>query len=291
MKIRTKYIPYIFILPWIIGFICFSFGPLCFSLVMSFFEWPIVGEPVFVGFRNYKELFQDSLFYHSLLVTFKYVIWYVPLSILFGLLTAMLININFKFNTLFKVLFFLPTIVSGVAIAIVWSWIFDKEYGILNYLLNLLGIGNINWLGDRRWSIISLVIASLWTIGNVMIIFLAGLKNIPKELYEAAYIDGANWYHTLFKITLPLLTPTILFNLITITISAFQVLTLALLLTGGGPARSSYVYAMFVYHNAFRYSRLGYASSAAWIMFVIILILTLILFKSSNKWVYYEGEK
>lgn len=294
MRIKNKkeYIPFLFLMPWILGFLIFTIGPLFFSLLMSFYKWPIVGKPVFIGLKNYSDMFKDPLFYHSLKVTFKYVLWYVPLNTIFALLCAILINTNYKFTTLFKALFFLPTIVSGVAIAIVWSWIYDKEYGILNYILSLLlKIEGINWLGDTRWSVFSLVIASLWTMGNTMLIFLAGLKGIPKELYEAAYIDGATWWPRFIKITIPMLSPTILFNLITTLISAFQVLTLALLLTGGGPARSSYVYAMYVYHNAFRYSKLGYASANAWIMFLIILILTLILFKSSNRWVYYEGEK
>uniref|UniRef100_A0A7C3MJB3 Sugar ABC transporter permease n=1 Tax=Dictyoglomus thermophilum TaxID=14 RepID=A0A7C3MJB3_DICTH len=286
----NKYIPYLFILPWIIGLLSFTLGPLIFSCIMSFYDWPIVGKTNFIGLKNYIDMFQDPLFYNALKATFRYVLLYVPLNTIFALFCAILINPKFRLTSMFKVLFFLPTIVSGVAIAIVWSWIYDKEYGILNYFLSLLGISGINWLGDRKWSIVSLVIASLWTMGNTMLIFLAALKNVPIELYEAAYIDGATNWQRFLKITLPMISPSILFNLITTLISAFQVLTLALLLTGGGPARSSYVFAMYVYHNAFRYSQLGYAAANAWFMFIIIFILTMILFKTSNLWVYYEAE-
>ncbi|WP_028544520.1 carbohydrate ABC transporter permease [Paenibacillus taiwanensis] len=286
-----KTIPYLFIMPWIIGFIAFTLGPLIFSLIISFYDWPIVGEKTFVGLANFKEMFTDDpLFYTSLEVTVKFAILFVPLNIIIALLLAMLLNKNVKGSGLFRTAFYLPSVISGVALAMIWAWVYDGEYGILNYFLSLVGIEGPNWLNDPTWAPIAMVIASLWGQGTMMLIFLAGLKNIPKDLYEASAIDGAGKVAQFFKITVPMLSPTILFNLITTIISAFQQLTLALVLTGGGPLHSTYFYAMYMYENAFKFSKMGYASANAWFMFIVVLLLTMMVFKSSSAWVYYEGE-
>lgn len=284
--------PYAFILPWIVGFIIFTLIPLAFSLVISFFDWPIVGTPKFIGLNNYITMFTDDpLFWKSFFITLKFAALFVPLNILISLFFAILLNQNVKGLSFFRTVFYLPSVISGVAISIVWAWVFSKDYGILNYILSLVGVQGPNWLGDKKWAIIAMVIASLWGQGSMIFIFLAGLKNIPKELYEAAAIDGANNIQQFFKITLPMLSPTILFNLITTVISAFQQLTLALLLTGGGPAYATYFYAMFVYDNAFKYFKMGYSAANAWFMFIVILLLTFLIFKSSSSWVYYESEE
>lgn len=287
----TKLIPYLFIAPWIIGFVVFTLGPLLFSFVISFFDWPIVGERKFIGFSNYITMFTDDpLFWHSLWVTVKFALFFVPLNIILALLLAILLNQKVKGSSLFRTFFYVPSVISGVALAMIWGTVFDGEYGILNYLLSLIGIEGPNWLNSTSWALVAMVIASLWGQGTMMLIFLAGLKNIPQDLYEAAEIDGAGKIFQFFKITVPLLSPTILFNLIMTIIGAFQQLTLALVLTSGGPLQSTYFYAMYVYENAFKYFKMGYSSANAWIMFLIVLALTLLVFKSSSMWVYYENE-
>lgn len=291
IHIKEKYVPYLFIMPWILGFIIFTIGPLFFSLFISFFDWPIVGEVKFVGLDNYIEMFtNDKMFYHSLGVTFKFALIFVPLYICLALGLALLLNKNLKGQSGFKTIFYLPSVISGVALSMIWVWIFDYKYGVINYLLSLFNIAGPNWLGDPKWSLIAMVIASLWGQGTMVLIFLAALKDIPKDYYEASFIDGANAFQRFFKITLPLITPALLFNLIMTIISAFQQLTLALLMTKGGPLKSTYFYAMYVYNNAFKHFEMGYASANAWIMFLIIITLTLIVFKSSSMWVYYESE-
>ncbi|WP_408011789.1 carbohydrate ABC transporter permease [Pseudalkalibacillus sp. A8] len=294
MKQKVKwgdFIPFLFISPWIIGFIAFTFGPLVFSLIISFFDWPIVGDVKFVGLDNYIMMFtNDPLFWKSLWVTVRFAALFVPLNMIIALLLAMLLNQKVRGYSFFRTFFYLPSVISGVALAIIWAWVYNGEYGILNYFLSIFGINGPDWLNDPNWALVAMVIASLWGQGTLMLIFLAGLKNIPQNLYEAASIDGAGKVYQFFKITLPLLTPTILFNLTITIISAFQQLTLALVLTGGGPVQSTYFYAMYVYENAFKYFKMGYSSANAWFMFLIVLGLTLLVFKSSSAWVYYENE-
>ncbi|PHF04576.1 ABC transporter permease [Bacillus pseudomycoides] len=286
-----KLVPYAFIFPWVFGFVAFTLGPLLFSLFISFFDWPLIGEVQFVGLKNYQDMFlNDPMFWDSLWVTVKFAALFVPFNLIIALFLAILLNQKVKGYAFFRTFFYLPSVISGVALAMIWAWVYNGEYGILNYFLSLVGIKGPNWLSDPNWSLIAMVIASLWGQGTLMLIFLAGLKNIPQNLYEAASIDGAGKVQQFFKITLPMLTPTILFNLITTIIGAFQQLTLALVLTGGGPLKSTYFYAMYVYENAFKYFKMGYSSANAWFMFLIILGLTLLVFKSSATWVYYENE-
>lgn len=291
IKIKRDIVPYLFIMPWIVGFMIFTLGPLLFSLGISFFDWPIVGQPTFVGFGNYIRMFtKDKMFTHSLMVTFKFAFIFVPLYMGIALGLALLLNQKIKGQGIFKTVFYLPSVISGVALSMIWIWIFDFKYGVINYLLSLFGIAGPNWLGDPKWSLIAMVIASLWGQGTMVLIFLGALKEIPKDYYEASMIDGAGPLHRFFKITLPLITPALLFNLIMTIISAFQQLTLALLMTKGGPSNSTYFYAMYVYNNAFKHFEMGYASANAWIMFIIILTLSLLVLKSSSMWVYYESE-
>ena len=283
--------PYLFVLPWIVGFSVFTLGPLLFSLVISFFDWPIVGAHRFIGFDNYTTMFtNDPLFWQSLSVTLKFAALFVPLNIVSALFLATLLNQAVRGLSIYRTLFYLPAVVSGVALALVWGWVFDGQYGLLNYVLSFFHIAGPDWLNDPHWTLFAMVIASLWSQGAVMLIFLAGLKNIPAELYEAASIDGAGRAIRFLRITLPMLSPTILFNLVTSIIAAFQQLTLALVMTNGGPLRATYFYAMYVYENAFKGFEMGYASANAWIMFLLIVALTLLIFKSSALWVYYESD-
>ncbi|MDH8678049.1 sugar ABC transporter permease [Fusibacter bizertensis] len=291
IKLKKEIIPYLFIMPWILGFLIFTIGPLIFSLIISFFDWPIVGQPTFVGFGNYIRMFtKDKMFTHSLFITVKFAIIFVPLYMGIALGLALLLNQKIKGQSFFKTVFYLPSVISGVALSMIWIWIFDFKYGVINYLLSLIGIAGPNWLGDPKWSLIAMVIASLWGQGTMVLIFLGALREIPKDYYEASMIDGANSLQRFYKITLPLITPALLFNLIMTIIAAFQQLTLALLMTKGGPSNSTYFYAMYVYNNAFKHFEMGYASANAWIMFFIILTLSLLVFKSSSLWVYYESE-
>src|SRR6185437_387022 len=226
--------PYWFVLPWVVGLAVFTLGPLLFSLVISFFDWPIIGVHHFIGFDNYSTMFtNDPLFWQSLGVTFKFAAIFVPLNLVSALLLAMLLSRPTRGLSIYRTLFYLPAVVSGVALALVWGWVFDGQYGLLNYLLSLIGISGPDWLNDPHWALLAMVIASLWSQGAAMLIFLAALKNIPAELYEAAGIDGAGRLITLSRITLPMISPAILFNLITSIIAAFQTLTLALVMTNG----------------------------------------------------------
>jgi multiple sugar transport system permease protein len=290
-KKKNSIVPLLFISPWIIGFLVFTLGPLVMSLIMSFFNWPVIGKPEFIGLGNYAQMFtKDPQFGRSIWITVKFALLFVPLNIIVSLILAVLISQPVKGAGTFRTIFYLPSVVSGVAVSIIWGWILNSEYGLLNYLLSLLGVEGPRWLSSPNWALIAMVIASVWGLGTLMLIFYTGLKNIPMELYEAASIDGASPLRRFFKITLPMLSPTILFNVITSTIGALQQLTLALLLTNGGPSKSTYFYGMFVYNNAFKHFKLGYASANAWFMFIIILALTALIFKSSSMWVFYENE-
>lgn len=286
-KKNNKATPYLFILPCFIGIMLFTAGPLIMSLIMSFFDWPVIGEPDFIGLGNYIKLFTaDSQFYSSLAITLKFSAIFVPLTIVLSLALALIITKPVRGMSIFRVIFYLPTVVSSVAISIIWGWILNKEYGVLNYILSLFGIPGPDWLNSKEWAIVALIIASGWTVGTLMLVFYTALKGIPADVYEAAKIDGAGEIRNFFRITLPLISPTLLFNIVTSFISSLQNLALVMLLTKGGPMKSTYMYGLFVYNNAFSKSKLGYASASAWVMFVVILLLTSFIFKSSDSWVY-----
>jgi len=275
--------------PWLIGFICFSALPMFASLIISFTEWDMLSKPEWVGFENYKTLFfEDPLALHSLNITILFTIVSIPLNIVFGLALAMLLNTSIRGLAIFRTIFYLPAILSGVAVALMWRWIFSTEFGLLNALLSMIGIEGPAWLTDRIWVLPSFVIMRLWSVGGGMIIYLAGLQSIPTNLYEAAKIDGANWWHQTRFITLPMLSPTIFFQLIVGFIFSMQIFTEAFIMTNGGPADASLFYLLYLYRTAFQYFDMGYASALAWVLFVVILVLTIILFKTGKSWVYYE---
>ena len=275
--------------PWLIGFICFSALPMFASLIISFTEWDMLSKPEWVGFENYKTLFfEDPLALHSLNITILFTIVSIPLNIVFGLALAMLLNTSIRGLAIFRTIYYLPAILSGVAVALMWRWIFSTEFGLLNALLSMIGIEGPAWLTDRIWVLPSFVIMRLWSVGGGMIIYLAGLQSIPSNLYEAANIDGANWWHQTRFITLPMLSPTIFFQLIVGFIFSMQIFTEAFIMTNGGPADASLFYLLYLYRTAFQYFDMGYASALAWVLFVVILVLTIILFKTGKSWVYYE---
>ena len=283
--------PYLFILPWIIGFLVFTLGPLVFSLIMSFFDWPLTGEKAFIGIGNYIEMFtQDDQFWKSLVISLKYAAIFVPLNLILALFLAMLITQPLRGVKVYRAIFYIPAVISGVATSIIWSWLLNSDYGVINYLLSLLGIDGPDWLVDPAWALVAVILASAFGVGTMMLVFYTDMKNISTEIYEAASLDGAGPARKFFSITLPMITPTLLFNLITSIISSFQQVTLVMLLTGGGPLQSTYFYGLMTYNNAFKHHKMGYASANAWVMFIIILILTALVFKSSSAWVFYESE-
>lgn len=284
---------YLCILPWLIGFIALTLGPMLFSFYISLTKWDIVTQPQWVGLENYRTiLFDDFRFRKSLGVTALYAGMSLPVGIMGSLAVAMLLNMNIRGMRVFRAIYYIPAILPGVAVTMLWLWILGPtKTGLLNNFLGNLNVGPIPWLTDPQWALPSFVIMSLWGIGGGMIIYLAGLQSVPTQLYEAAEIDGAGPWTKFRTITLPMISPTIFFNLIMGIIGSFQVFTASYIMTpGGGPGYSTLFYVLYLYQKAFRYLQMGYASALAWILFVIVLALTLIVFRTSAKWVYYEAE-
>lgn len=283
--------PYLLVAPWVIGFLAFTLGPLLYSLYTSFFDWPLMGGERFVGLENYRRILSsDDDFWDALAVTGRFALLYVPLHLAAALALALLLNRRALGQGLFRTLFYLPSMLSGVALVTIWTWIYSQDYGLLNYLLSLAGLPAVNWLGSPQWAMWSVVIASLWSLGGTMLVFLAGLKGIPVDLYEAAALAGVSPLKQFTHITLPLLSPVLLFNGVTTLIAAFQQLTLALLLTEGGPLKSTYMLAMYIYDTAFKYFDMGYAAALSWLLFLVILALAMSVMRFSSLWVFYENE-
>ncbi len=280
---------YIFILPWLVGFLGLTLGPMIASLYYSLCNYPLLSPPQFVGLANYAELVRDPLFPKSLRVTFTYSSASIPLSMVLALGVAMLLNFRVKGILVFRTIYYLPTILGGVAVSLIWMLLFSNTYGLLNYLLEQVGLGPIKWLTSQRWALWALVFMSLWTIGGSIIIFLAGLQNIPSHLYEAARIDGATTMQEFRFVTLPQLTPTIFFSLVMGVIGALQTFTQAFIMTAGGPNYSTMFYVLYLYQNAFQWFEMGYASAMAWVLFLIIMAFTALIFRSSPAWVHYES--
>jgi len=283
---------YLCISPWIIGFLIFIAGPIFASLFFSFCNYDVVTSPDWVGIQNYKRLFSDPLFWQSLKVTSYYSLVSVPLGIALSLIIAILLNQNIRGLAWFRTIYYMPSVISGVAVSLLWMWIFNPEFGILNFLLwKLFHIQGPAWLMSEEWVIPALIIMSLWGIGGDIVIYLAGLQGIPTELYEAAEIDGANSFNKFLNITIPMMSPVLLFTLIMGILNSFQVFTQAYVMTGGGPHYASLFYVLYIYQNAFQFFSMGYASALSWILFLIMLALTALIFKSSPLWVYYESTR
>jgi multiple sugar transport system permease protein len=291
-KIKSSIPGWLFASPWIIGFTVFFALPLVASIYFSFTSYSILKPGEFVGVENYKNLFQDDLFWKSIYNTIYFTVFYVPLSIIFGVALAMMLNMKVKGMAFYRTIFFLPTLVPHVALAVLWMWLLNPGFGLVNGMLDLIGIQGPNWLGSETWSKPSLILMSLWGIGQAVIIYLAGLGDIPDEFYEAAEVDGASWWQKTRHVTIPLLTPVIFFNLVMGAIGAFQQFTLPYTMTQGQgtPANSLTFYVMHLYDNAFKYFQMGYASAMAWILFIIIMALTAVIFITSNRWVHYQGK-
>ncbi len=280
---------YLFIAPWLIGFLVFTVGGFLASIGLSFTRWNIVTPPKWVGIANYRALFAaDPLFWKSLEVTLKYAAVAVPLGVIGGVGLALLLNCNVRGVAVYRTVLFLPSIVPTVASSVVFVWLLNPQIGLVNVLLDKFGIVGPAWLADTKWALTSLIMLSLWGVGGSMVIYLAGLKDIPIHLYEAATLDGAGPWHRMRRITLPMLSPVIFFNLVMGTIGAFQTFTQAFVMTNGGPEDSTTFYALYLFNRAWRYGDMGYASAMAWILFVLIVAVTSALFRTQKRWVHYE---
>ena len=279
---------YGFISPWIIGFIFFTGGPILASLYFSTTNYTILASPTFVGFGNYRALLSDPLFAASLYNTLYYAVFFVPLGIIFAFLMGLLLNQKVKGLALYRTIYYLPSIMPAVANSILWIWLLNPQWGLVNTALRSIGIEGPGWLTSELWSKPAIILMSLWGIGSWIIIYLAGLQGVPEQYYEAAEVDGASNITKFVHITLPLMTPTIFFTTITGVIGAFQVFTQAYIMTNGGPVNSTLFYALYLFRNAFNYLKMGYAAAMAWVLFLVILVLTVIQFRLAERWVFYE---
>lgn len=282
---------YLFFLPALINLVFLLGIPILYALYISFTDYNLYNEMTFVGLQNYRNLFNDRLFFKSLGNTLFHVVWSIPINTVLGISLALLLNNDhLKGLKIFRTTFLLPTVVSGVAVTLLWQWILDPNFGLINSFLAMIGINGPGWLTDSAWSKPSIILMNAWSVGGTMMIYLAGLQGIPKTLYDSATIDGAGSFRRFWHVTVPMLSPTIFFNMITGSIGAFQVFTEAYIMTGGGPNNSTLYYAYHLYNKAFADLQMGYASAMGWILMLITLVLTLIAIRISTKYIYYEGD-
>ncbi len=281
-----------FICPFLVGFSVFTIYPVVMSFYYSLTEFDGVSAPVFVGAAKYGELLTDELFWLSLWNTFYYTVLAVPLGIVVALGLAMLLNMKLRGISLYRAMFFVPSIVPVVASSVLWIWFLNPQYGILNAVLRLIGLPGPGWMSSPEWVKPALILMSLWSVGGTMVLYLAGLQDVPEHLYEAAEIDGAGAWHKTRHITLPMLSPVILFTTIMGLIGGFQYFTQAYVMTGGtgGVSDSALFYCLYLFQKAFNFQDMGGASAMAWLLFVVILVVTLLTFRLSRSWVYYEGK-
>lgn len=282
---------FIFVLPWVIGFLCFILIPYVFSFYISFTKYNMMGLPKWIGLDNYVEILTvDPYFKKALTVTVKYVLIAVPLKILFSLLVAVMLNNKLAGARIYRTIYYIPSLLgSSVAISVVWKAMFRKD-GIINAFLGIFGVQGQEWIGTPSTALWVLALLAMWQFGSPMLIFLAGLNQVPSSLLEAAEVDGATGMKKFFHITLPMITPMVFFNLIMQMIGAFQTFTSAMMVTNGGPVDSTLLYVLYIYKEGFSRYNFGYASALSWILMVIIMFFTVIVFKTQNKWVYYENQ-
>jgi multiple sugar transport system permease protein len=293
LQIREAVWGYIFLLPWVIGLVVFTVGPILASAYFSFTEYDVLSPPKWVGLANYEQaFFKDRQFWPSLWRTLVYSVAVVPISLFGSMALAMLLNRKVKGTNVFRTFFFLPSLTPAVALAVLWTWLFHPSVGPINMMLGWVGIEGPGWLSSKESAMSALIIISLWAAvgGNNMLIFLAGLQGVPQELYEASEIDGAGPWSKFRNVTLPMISPTLLFNLILGVIGALKVFTLAYVATSGGPSYATWFFALHIYRQAFEYFRMGYGSALAWVFVVVLLIFTYFQMTWSRRWVYYAGE-
>ena len=282
---------WLFITPWLLGFLFFTAGPMIGSAVISFLDWEILTPPTWVGLANFRQMATDPLFGLSLYNTAYYTFIGVPIYLVAALLMALVLNLHLRGITFYRTIFFLPSLTPAVANALLWVWIFSPDFGLANYFLQAVGLPPKKWLFDVNLAKPSLILMGLWGIGSQMIIFLAGLQGISQTLYEAASIDGANEWRRFWSITLPMLSPTLFFNLVIGIIGSFQVFTTAYIATQGGPQNATLFYVLYLWRNGFDYFKMGYASALAWVLLLIVLALTMLQFGLARRLVYYEVEE
>ena len=275
-------------MPAILGFVIFTIGPMIASFFFSLTNWTIGGSPSFIGFGNYQRLVGDELFWKSLSVTTYYTLGAVPVVLVIGFAIALLLNQKVRGLSIWRTIYYLPTLVPSIASAVLWIWIFNPDFGLFNSMLRQVGAPTSQWIYSEAAVVPSMVIMSTWGFGNAMVIFLAGLQGVPRHLYEAVSIDGGGTWQRFRHVTLPMMTPTIFYNLVTGVIGTFQVFNQAYVMTQGGPNNSSLFYIYYLYRTAFTESEMGYASALAWVLFMVIMVLTFLLFQNARRWVYYE---
>lgn len=281
---KDKWAGYKFISPWIVGVLLFTAFPMIFAAYISLTDWSILGTPKFIGLNNFKEIFSDKEFYQTLFVTVRYALLAVPIGIISSFSMAILMNFNIRGVSIYRTIYYLPAVVSGVAVAVIWKWILNPNYGIANMILGWFGISGPNWLSDPNWVLPSYLLIAIWGAGGGILTYIVGLKDIPNDLYDSARIDGAGFWSRLTRITIPLMTPVLYYNLIMGIVAAFRKFTDAYII--GGAANEGRFYMVYLYENAFSYYRMGYATALAWVLFVIILALTLFINATSKKWMY-----
>ena len=278
----------VYILPWLIGMVFLTLYPFINALVISFTDYNLVREPNFIGLANYTKLFHDEDFLGTLTATLKYTVITVPLQLAFALFIAYILNFKLKGINFFRTAYYIPSLLGGnVAVAVLWRFLFQQD-GIINRIIGVVGLQPVAWLSSPGGAMSVIIILKVWQFGSAMLIFLAALKDVPQDLYEAASVDGSTKLHSFIHITMPLITPTIFFNLVMQLVNAFQEFNGPYLVTGKGPLNATYLTSMYIYDNAFKYFNMGYASAASWILFLIIVAVTLILFATQDKWVYYS---
>lgn len=290
-KAQETVTAYLFILPWIIGFLVFIGGPILASFVLSFFKWKVIAPAEFRGLANYVAMFSaDDLFRKSLGITFRFVVYSVSLSQVLSLSLAMLLNQKVLGIGIWRTIFYLPAVVSGVAGSVLWAWLYQPEWGIINNILEIVGLEGRNWLWNKELVLGALIVKSLWNVGVPMVIYMAALQGLPQDLYEAADLDNAGELTKFWNITLPLISPVIFFNVVMGVIGQIQTFAEPYVMTNGGPDNETLFLGLHLYQNAFHFLKMGYASAMAWIMFLIIFALTMIQFGLARRWVYYEGQ-
>lgn len=285
---RRTLLGYIFISPFILGFLLWFLLPALTAVWLTFTDWNMISPPRFIGLGNIQRLFKDKLLVQALKVTSTYTIVSVPVGLVLGFMVALLMNTKVRGITVFRTIYYMPSIVPAVASAVLWAWILNSEFGLLNALIRSVGLPKVRWLQEPEWALPALILMSLWGLGGGMVIYLAGLQGIPEVFYEAAEIDGAGRWGKLWHVTIPLMGPVILFNLVMGIIGSFQVFTAGFLITDGGPQNATLFYVLYLWRNGFEYLDMGYAATLAWVLFLIILALTLFIFKYVGGMVYYE---
>jgi len=283
---------WILISPLCLGLTLWVAFPMGLSLYTSMTTWDMLSKAEFVGFQNYIKIFtEDELFLKSIKNTLYFTFLSVPLQMVVALSGALLLNSQVKGKGVFRTIFYLPSLIPLVVSSVMWLWLFNHQYGLINYFLNILGADRIQWIDSKEMVIPSLTIMNVWNIGNVIIIFLAGLQGIPNDLLEAVDIDGGRYYHKFRYVILPLLSPIILYNMIVNMIKCLQLFVEPYIMTNGGPVNSSLSFVLHIYNNAFKYGKMGLANAMAWILFILTMLISLIIFKTSNQWTFYEGDK